>query len=118
MAPDRPGRNGRLFRPGDPADLAAQLDALAAAPERLRDLGRQSRAITRQHDRRLTVSRYEALHEALVGAIFEIQFTYIQVVVLGAVCVWCAAYGISLIARFAIALWVWVHHDRYERVLA
>jgi hypothetical protein len=33
--------------------------------------------------------------------------------VIGAVCVWCAAYGISLVARFLVALWVWVHRTRY-----
>jgi uncharacterized membrane protein len=55
---------------------------------------------------------------SLVGVIFEIRFTYIQVAVLGAVCVWCATYGISLVARFGVALWVWVHRDRYERALA
>ncbi len=55
---------------------------------------------------------------SLIGVVFEIRFTYIQVVVLGAVCVWCATYGLSLVARFAIALYVWMHRDRYERVLA
>ena len=55
---------------------------------------------------------------SLVGVIFEIRFTYIQVVVLHAVCVWCATYGISLVLRFVIALWVWIHRDRYTRALA
>ena len=54
---------------------------------------------------------------SLVGVIFEIRFTYLQVAVIGAVCVWCATYGLSLVARFVIALWVWVHRDRYVRVL-
>ena len=52
---------------------------------------------------------------SLVGVLFEVRFTYIQVVVIRAVCVWCAIYGLSLAARFVIALWVWVHRDRYER---
>lgn len=55
---------------------------------------------------------------SLLGVLFEVRFTYIQVVVLHAVCVWCALYGISLVARFAIALWVWVHRDRYAPSLA
>jgi len=50
---------------------------------------------------------------SLVGVIFEIRFTYLQVFVIGAVCVWCATYGISLLARFIIALYVWIRRDRY-----
>ncbi len=50
---------------------------------------------------------------SLVGVMFEVYFTYIEVVVLGAVCVWCAAYGLSLLARFVVALWVWVNRDAY-----
>jgi uncharacterized membrane protein len=34
-------------------------------------------------------------------------------VVLGAVCVWCATYGLSLLARFVVALWVWLRRDVY-----
>jgi uncharacterized membrane protein len=50
---------------------------------------------------------------SLVGVVFEIYFTYIEVVVIGAVCVWCATYGASLVARFMVALWVWARRDRY-----
>ena len=50
---------------------------------------------------------------SLVGVVFEIYFTYIEVAVIGAVCVWCATYGASLVARFAVALWVWVRRDEY-----
>ena len=59
-------------------------------------------------------------HYALsfVGVLFEVRFTYIQVVVLRAICVWCAIYGLSLVARFLIAFWVWMHRDRYRRALA
>ena len=42
------------------------------------------------------------------GVIFEAYFLYIQVFVIGAVCIWCTSYGLSLIARFVIALVVWV----------
>jgi uncharacterized membrane protein len=33
---------------------------------------------------------------------------YLQVFVIGAVCIWCTSYGLSLIARFVIALVVWL----------
>lgn len=45
---------------------------------------------------------------SLAGVIFEAYFLYLQMFVIGAVCVWCTAYGVSLIARFVIALVVWV----------
>jgi uncharacterized membrane protein len=50
---------------------------------------------------------------SLVGVVFEVYFTYIEVAVIGAVCVWCATYGASLVARFTVALWVWVRRDEY-----
>jgi uncharacterized membrane protein len=50
---------------------------------------------------------------SLVGVVFEVYFTYLEVAVIGAVCVWCATYGLSLVARFAIALWVWLRRDAY-----
>jgi uncharacterized membrane protein len=34
------------------------------------------------------------------------------VFVIGAVCVWCASYGISLVLRFLVALRIWVTRDR------
>ena len=45
---------------------------------------------------------------SLAGVIFEAYFLYIQVFVIGAVCIWCTSYGLSLIARFGIALIVWM----------
>jgi uncharacterized membrane protein len=45
---------------------------------------------------------------SLAGVLFEVYFLYLQVVVIGAVCIWCTSYGLSLIARFVIALVVWV----------
>lgn len=45
---------------------------------------------------------------SLAGVIFEIYFMYLQVFVIGAVCIWCTSYGLSLIARFVIALIVWL----------
>jgi uncharacterized membrane protein len=45
---------------------------------------------------------------SLAGVVFEVYFLYVQVVVIGAVCVWCTSYGLSLVARFVIALTVWL----------
>lgn len=62
------------------------------------------------NDGRLLAAHYAL---SLVGVMFEGYFTYIEVFVLGAVCVWCAAYGISLVLRFVVALWVWTHRERF-----
>jgi uncharacterized membrane protein len=51
---------------------------------------------------------------SLVGVLFEVYFTYLELFVIGAICVWCASYGVSLVARFAVALWVWLRRDRYS----
>jgi uncharacterized membrane protein len=45
---------------------------------------------------------------SLAGVIFEVYFLYLQVFVIGAVCIWCTTYGLSLILRFVIALVVWI----------
>lgn len=45
---------------------------------------------------------------SLAGVLFEVYFSYLQVFVIGAVCIWCTSYGLSLVARFVIALAVWV----------
>jgi uncharacterized membrane protein len=45
---------------------------------------------------------------SLAGVLFEVYFIYLQVFVIGAICIWCTSYGMSLIARFVIALIVWV----------
>ena len=50
---------------------------------------------------------------SLVGVVFELYFTYIELAVIGAVCIWCASYGLSLLARFGVSLWVWVHREAY-----
>jgi uncharacterized membrane protein len=50
---------------------------------------------------------------SLAGVMFEGYFTYLELFVIKAVCVWCATYGISLVARFLVALWVWTHRERY-----
>jgi len=53
---------------------------------------------------------------SLAGVIFEIYFLYLQVFVIHAVCIWCTSYGLSLIARFVIALIVWVRGTAPEPV--
>jgi len=45
---------------------------------------------------------------SLAGVLFEGYFLYLQVFVIGAVCIWCTSYGLSLVLRFVIALWVWL----------
>ena len=64
----------------------------------------------RTNDGRLLAAHYGL---SLLGVVFELYFTYLELFVIGAVCVWCASYGISLVARFAVALWVWVHRERF-----
>ncbi len=50
---------------------------------------------------------------SLLGVVFEVYFTYLELFVIGAVCVWCATYGLSLVARFAVALFVWRRRAAY-----
>jgi uncharacterized membrane protein len=45
---------------------------------------------------------------SLAGVLFEAYFLYIELFVIGAVCVWCTSYGLSLVLRFVIALAVWL----------
>lgn len=45
---------------------------------------------------------------SLAGVIFEAYFLYLQVFVIGAVCVWCTGYGLSLVLRFVVAFIVWL----------
>jgi len=49
---------------------------------------------------------------SLLGVVFEIYFTFLEVFVIGAVCVWCAGYGLSLLARFGVALMIWRSRSR------
>jgi uncharacterized membrane protein len=60
-------------------------------------------------DRRLLATHYGL---SLAGVTFEAYFTFLQVFVIDAICIWCASYGISLVLRFLIALWVWIRRDR------
>jgi uncharacterized membrane protein len=51
---------------------------------------------------------------SLAGVLFEAYFLYLQVFVIGAVCIWCTSYGLSLMLRFLIALTVWVRNRSGE----
>jgi uncharacterized membrane protein len=53
---------------------------------------------------------------SLAGVLFEAYFLYLQVFEIKAVCVWCTAYGLSLILRFIIAFVIWVRQPPPERV--
>jgi uncharacterized membrane protein len=44
---------------------------------------------------------------SLVGVLFDGYFLYLQVFVIEAICIWCVAYEVSLLARFLVALVVW-----------
>lgn len=50
---------------------------------------------------------------SLVGVIFEVYFLTLQVFVIGAVCIWCTLYGLSLILRFAVAMTIWIRRGRF-----
>lgn len=45
---------------------------------------------------------------SLVGVAFEGWFQFAQIFLIHAVCIWCESYGLSLILRFIIALWVYL----------
>ncbi len=52
---------------------------------------------------------------SLAGTLFEVYFTYLELFVIHAICVWCALYGISLVLRFLVALAVWTRRPRTAR---
>jgi uncharacterized membrane protein len=54
---------------------------------------------------------------SLMGIIFEGWFTYAELFLIGAVCIWCATYGISLVLRFIVALIVWLHRPRDDEAV-
>ena len=49
---------------------------------------------------------------SLIGVIFEIYFLSLQLFVIHAVCIWCTSYGVSLIARFLVAMVIWIRRGR------
>ena len=50
-----------------------------------------------------------ALHYvgSLVGVLFETYFTYLELFVIDAICIWCLTYFITLLIRFALSAYVW-----------
>jgi len=62
----RAGINGRLFRTGDAADLADQLQATLDDRPHWAEMGAASRALAEHHDRRLTIDRYEELYRQAI----------------------------------------------------
>ena len=55
---------------------------------------------------------------SLVGVLFEGWFQFAQIFLIGAVCIWCESYGISLVLRFLIALWVYLRTPKPQAVSA
>lgn len=49
---------------------------------------------------------------SLIGVLFEGYFSYVEAFLVGAWCIWCITYGISLVLRFVVALIVWVNRPR------
>ncbi len=42
---------------------------------------------------------------SLIGVIFEAYFLFLQLFVIHALCVWCSAYGLTMVARFGVTWW-------------
>jgi len=55
---------------------------------------------------------------SLVGVLFEGWFQFAQIFLIKKVCIWCESYGISLILRFVIALWVYLRTPNPNAVFA
>ena len=55
---------------------------------------------------------------SLVGVLFEGWFQFAQIFLIQAVCIWCETYGLSLILRFVVALWVFLRTPKPDRVAA
>ena len=51
---------------------------------------------------------------SLAGVLFEAYFLTLQIFVIGAVCIWCTSYGLSLVLRFVVALVVWLRNRPVE----
>ena len=55
---------------------------------------------------------------SLVGVLFEGWFQFAQIVLIKKVCIWCESYGISLILRFVVALWVYLRTPNPDSAFA
>jgi uncharacterized membrane protein len=51
---------------------------------------------------------------SLVGVMFDGWFLYLQVFVIGAICIWCVTYEVSLLLRFLVALIVYYRQPKPE----
>jgi len=49
---------------------------------------------------------------SLVGMLFEVYFTFVEIFIIHAVCIWCALYGLSLVLRFIISAIVWFRRPK------
>ena len=49
---------------------------------------------------------------SLIGVIFEVYFLSLQIFVIKALCIWCTLYGLSLVARFAVAMAIWLRRGK------
>ena len=55
---------------------------------------------------------------SLVGVLFEGWFQFAQVFLIKAICVWCESYGLSLVLRFVVALWVYLRTPNPDSIPA
>jgi uncharacterized membrane protein len=55
---------------------------------------------------------------SLVGVAFEGWFQFAQIFLIKSYCVWCESYGLSLVLRFVIALWVFLRTPNPNTVAA
>jgi uncharacterized membrane protein len=49
---------------------------------------------------------------SLIGVIFETYFTYLELFVIDAICVWCATYFVTLLLRFILSAIVWFRRPK------
>ena len=71
-----PGRNGYLFRPGDPGDAARFMAELVDHPQRWAAMGQASQERAWQHSLENTVTRYEGLYQQLLTTVPRLQPVY------------------------------------------
>lgn len=56
------GRNGYLYEPGSPDDLAKYLSAILASPEERARMGAESRTMAARHDHERSLDRFERIY--------------------------------------------------------
>lgn len=60
-------------------------------------------------DRRLLAAHYGL---KLSGVTFEVYLLYLQLFVIGAICIWCVLYGMSMSVGLVITIAAWRRRDR------